>query len=42
LTRLVEVLSDELAYDPADPLKRKKGSVGHPRRKEESPKEKRR
>ncbi len=43
LTRLVEVLSDELAYDPADPLKRKKGAVGHPRRKEqESPKAKKR
>ena len=43
LTRLVDVLSDELGYDPADPLKRKKGSVGHPRSKEhETQKEKKR
>ena len=33
LTRLVEILSDELAYDPADPLKQKKGSLGKPRKR---------
>jgi AMP-polyphosphate phosphotransferase len=32
LTRLVEVLSNELAYDPADPLRQKKGSVGKTRK----------
>ena len=32
LTRLVEVLSNELAYDPADPLKKKKGAVGKARK----------
>ena len=33
LTHLVEILSDSLAYDPADPLKQKKGSVGKARKK---------
>jgi polyphosphate kinase 2 (PPK2 family) len=32
LTRLVEVLSDELSYEPADPLRQKKGAVGKPRK----------
>ena len=33
LTRLVEVLSDELNYDPADPFKHKKGAMGKARKK---------
>lgn len=32
LSRLVEVLSTELAYDPADPLKHPKGAVGKARK----------
>ena len=32
LSRLVEVLSEELNYDPADPLKKRKGSVGKARK----------